>query len=107
MTPVAYGNRNAAAVSGGRIPPSPVPGPRRLTADIGRGTGSDPATPYPEAPYPGAPYPQVPYSQAPYLEAHRPSILHPDHPSGPWQYPPSGPEPEPSAVPPCPETYEP
>jgi hypothetical protein len=71
------------------------------------GTGSDPATPYPEAPYSAAPYPQVPYSQAPYLEAHRPSILHPDHPSGPWQYPPSEPEPEASAVPPCPETYEP
>jgi hypothetical protein len=103
MTPGEYRDVRAFAPRAGRAPRALPPG-----------TGSGPATPYAQAPYSGAPYPrapypQAPYSQAPYLEAHRPSDLHPDHPSGPWQYPPSEPEqePEPSAVPPCPETDEP
>ena len=90
------------------VPPRARRAPRALPP----GTGSGPASPYDQAPYSGAPYsqapyPQAPYHQPPYLEAHRPSDLHPDHPSGPWQYPPSELEPEPSSVLPCPETDEP
>ena len=96
-----YGDVRAVVPRAGRAPRALPPG-----------TGSGPAAPYAQAPYSGAPYsqaphPQAPYHQPPYLEAHRPSALHPDHPSGPWQYPPSEPEPEASAVPPCPETEEP
>ena len=101
MTHEEYRDVRAVAPRAGRAPRALPPG-----------TGSGPATPYAQAPYSGAPYSQAPYPQAqyhqpPYLEAHRPSDLHPDHPSGPWQYPPSELEPEPSAVPPCPETDEP
>jgi hypothetical protein len=89
-----------------------APRARRAPRALPPGNGSGPAAPDAQAPYSGAPYsqapyPQAPYHQPPYLEAHRSSDLHPDHPSGPWQYPPPEPEPEPSAVPPCPETEEP
>jgi hypothetical protein len=77
-----------------------VPSTRRAPRALPPGAG-DPAASYPQAPYP-----QAPYAQPPYLEAHRHPIPHPDqpgHPSGEWEYEPPEIEPEPSAVPPCPE----
>jgi hypothetical protein len=93
-----------------RDPRAAVPRAGRMPRALPPGTASRPAAPHPRAPHSRSPHPQPPYSRAPYLEARRPSAPHPDqsgHPSGPWQYPPSEPMPEPSAVPPCPETEEP